>query len=115
MYDLSSPVARRRTRQFRNIIPAMRLRSAPSSILPRLPNPKKLKLGVLVVLAVAYGVLFLTLSRHPKPPSKPRYTAIPVAVVKTAPPVGAAPPAPAVQLQPAPPVALPPPPSVTIR
>lgn len=92
----------------------MRLRSAPSSILPRLPNPKKLKLGVLVVLAVAYGVLFLTLSRHPKPP-KSRYTAIPVAVVKTAHPVGAAPPMPAIQLQPAPTVVLPPPPSVTVR
>ncbi|GAA4475740.1 hypothetical protein [Gluconacetobacter asukensis] len=92
----------------------MRQRSAPSSVLPRLPNPKKLKLGVLVVLAVAYGVLFVTLSRHPKAPPKPRYTAIPVAVVKTAPQIGAAPPAPAVQLQPVPTVEVPQP-RLTIR
>lgn len=92
----------------------MRLRSAPSSLLPRLPNPKKLKLGVMAMLAVAYGVLFVTLSRHPKPPPKPRYTAIPVAVVKTAPHGEPAPPALAVPLLPAPVVDVPPP-HLTIR
>ncbi|MBB2178713.1 hypothetical protein HLH29_05900 [Gluconacetobacter tumulicola] len=69
---------------------------------------------MLVVLAVAYGVLFATLSRHPKAPPKPRYTAIPVAVVKTAPQIGAAPPAPSVQLQPVPTVEVPQP-RLTIR
>jgi hypothetical protein len=86
----------------------MLLRSVPPPGTPRLPNPRTLKIGVLIVLALAYGALFVVLSRHPKAPSGPRYTAIPVAVVKTA-RHDASPPAPAVHLASPAPVDIPPP------
>ncbi|CAP54839.1 hypothetical protein GDI0896 [Gluconacetobacter diazotrophicus PA1 5] len=64
---------------------------------------------MLVVLALTYAGLFVVLSRHPKPPPGPHYTAIPVAVVKTAPPAPPAPPPPAPHLADPVPVTIPPP------
>lgn len=84
----------------------MLLHSAPPG-LPKLPNPRGMKIGVLVALGVVYVVLFVTLSRHPRPHG-PVYAAIPVAVVKTARQIPPPPPL-TVQLHDPAPVTVPPP------
>ncbi|GBQ70678.1 hypothetical protein AA103196_2560 [Ameyamaea chiangmaiensis NBRC 103196] len=84
----------------------MSLRPTPPT-LPRLPQPRRLKIAVLAGLVLVYGAVTLVLTHHPKRPPMEIVT-IPVDVVKAARRVPPAPPA-VVALQPVPTVTLPPP------
>ncbi|GBQ90761.1 hypothetical protein AA13595_2978 [Gluconacetobacter johannae DSM 13595] len=62
----------------------MQFRPHARSGMPELPKPRSLKIGVLAGLAVLYVALFWGLTRRAPVHHASGFTAIPVAVVKTA-------------------------------